>query len=92
MQNGIHSVTLTCDNVGDDAPPFTTEHAYVVTISLAFATSVGSNVQIPTASQTFKYKKIATSYDASGVYTVAPELMPSVKLERFNFPSTITVT
>jgi hypothetical protein len=92
MKNGVHSVTLTCDNVGDDASPFTTEHAYVVTISLAFATSVGSNVQIPITSQTFKYKKIATSYDASGVYTVAPELMPSVKLERFNFPSTITVT
>lgn len=92
MQNGVHAISLTCDNVGDDSAPLTTENVYVVTIELAFATSVGDVVSITSTSAQFKYKKIATSYDATGVYSPAPELMPSVDLERFVYPSTITVT
>ena len=90
MQNGIHKISLTCDNIGDDSSPLTTELVYVVTINLAFATSVGDFVQIPDSSLEFKYQKISTSYDATGTYSLASSM--GADLERFNHPSTITVT
>ena len=92
MQNGVHAISLTCDNVGDDSSPLTTENVYVVTIELAFATSVGDVVFIGNSAARLKYTKIATSYDATGVYTLNPDLMSGVDLERYVLPSTITVT
>lgn len=89
MQNGVSSVSLDCDDIGDNSPPFTKESIYKVSITVAFGTSKNT---INAGGATFVYKKISTSYDASGTYQLDTSLMSGVQLYRYNYPTTITVT
>lgn len=89
MLNGVKEVALSCGGTGPIPPGINVDYIYIVTITI----KVGTSETDPTSGAQFgfRYIKYATDYDATGTYSF-DGMTGGADENRFNYPSTITVS